>query len=108
MTRGCGPLRSADSTARAQLELEALAALPTGAAEPGPRTWETTNLLHLGQALTALAGRREETRGGHVRTDFPERDDARWLVHQGLVRSAEGALVVSERQVSEPMGGGAR
>jgi L-aspartate oxidase len=105
MTRGCGPLRSADSTARAELELEALAALPTGAAEPGPRTWETTNLLHLGQALTALARRREETRGGHVRTDFPERDDERWLVHQGLVRSPEGALVVGERPVSEPMGG---
>ncbi|MBM6399958.1 L-aspartate oxidase [Phycicoccus sonneratiae] len=105
MTRGCGPLRSADSTARALVELEALAALPTGAAEPGPRTWETTNLLHLGQALATLARRREETRGGHVRTDFPERDDDRWLVHQGLVRSAEGSLVVGERPVSEPMGG---
>ena len=48
--------------------------------KPGPRTWETTNLLHLGQALTELARRREETRGGHVRSDFPDRDDARWLV----------------------------
>ncbi len=105
MTRGCGPVRTADSTARAELELEALAALPTGAAEPGPRTWETTNLLHLGQALAVLANRREETRGGHVRSDHPQRDDARWLVHQGLTRGADGVLVLSERPVSEPMGG---
>ncbi len=105
MTRGCGPLRTADSTARAELELEALAALPTGAAAPGPRTWETTNLLHLGQALALLAHRREETRGGHVRSDHPERDDARWLVHQGLTRGVDGVLVLSERPVSEAMGG---
>ncbi len=105
MTRGCGPLRTADSTARAELELEALAALPTGVAAPGPRTWETTNLLHLGQALALLAHRREETRGGHVRSDHPERDDERWLVHQGLTRGADGVLVLSERPVSEAMGG---
>ncbi|HMM96975.1 MAG: L-aspartate oxidase [Micrococcales bacterium] len=105
MTRGCGPLRSADSTVRAQLELEALADLPTGAAEPGPRTWETTNLLHLGQALATLAHRREETRGGHVRTDHPERDDEHWLLHQGLVRTPSGWLEVLDRPVSEPMGG---
>ena len=80
MTRGSGPVRSGASTAGA---LEALAALAAAAAdataEPGPATWETTNLLHLGQALSLVAHRREETRGGHVRSDFPERDDAHWL-----------------------------
>ncbi|PKW26472.1 L-aspartate oxidase [Phycicoccus duodecadis] len=103
MTRGCGPLRSADSTAAAQEGLAALAARPARAADPGPDAWETTNLLHLGQALALLARRREETRGGHVRTDFPERED-RWRVHQGVTRGADGQLVVVERPVSEPMG----
>ncbi len=106
MTRGCGPLRSADTTTRALLELEALAALPSGVAEHGPRTWETTNLLHLGQALALLAHRREETRGGHVRTDHPERDDERWLVHQGLQRAPDGVLALVEHPVADPMGGG--
>lgn len=101
MTRGCGPLRSASSTAEALEELGALAALPPSAAEPGPQTWETTNLLHLGQALATLAHRREETRGGHVRTDFPERDDARWLVRQSVTRAEDGGLVVEERAVQE-------
>ena len=104
MTRGCGPLRSAASTADAAAALEALAALPPSAAEPGPVTWETTNLLHLGQALALLAHRREETRGGHIRNDAPERDDARWLVHQELARGAGGRLLLSERPVSQPMG----
>lgn len=105
MTRGCGPLRTAGSTAGAAEELAALAALPPTAAEPGPLSWETTNLLHLGQALTLLAHRREETRGGHVRSDHPARDDARWLVHQGVTRGPGGVLVVQERPVAQPMGG---
>jgi L-aspartate oxidase len=33
--------------------------------EGGPKSWETTNLLHLGQLLThVVATLREETRGG--------------------------------------------
>jgi len=100
MTRGCGPVRSAASTAEALEALARLAALPPTEAEPGPLTWETTNLLHLGQALSLVAHRREETRGGHVRSDFPERDDARWLTHlTTTTRSADGSLVVTERPV---------
>ncbi|NHI19981.1 L-aspartate oxidase [Phycicoccus endophyticus] len=100
MTRGCGPVRTAESTREAAAELAELAALPTGAAEPGPRTWETTNLLHLGQALALLAHRREETRGGHLRADHPQRDDDRWLTHQRVTRGEDGVLVVTERPVS--------
>ncbi|MBM6405570.1 L-aspartate oxidase [Phycicoccus sp. CSK15P-2] len=104
MTRGCGPLRTAASTSEAATALDVLAALPPSAAEPGPASWETTNLLHLGQALALLAHRREETRGGHLRRDHPERDDARWLVHQEVVREPGGPLRVAERPAAEPMG----
>ena len=107
MTRGCGALRTADGTGRTAADLEALAALPPSAAEPGPSTWETTNLMHLGQALALLAHRREETRGGHVRRDRPERDDERWLVHQSVVRGPGGGLEVTETPVSVPMGASA-
>ena len=102
MTRGSGPVRSAASTAGALEALAALAALPPSTAEPGPATWETTNLLHLGQTLATVAHRREETRGGHVRSDFPERDDARWLTHLTTTRPADGVLVVTERPVEVP------
>ena len=99
MTRGSGPVRSGSSTAGALEALAGLAALPPSAAEPGPATWETTNLLHLGQALSLVAHCREETRGGHVRSDFPERDDAHWLLHLTTTRPADGVLVVTERPV---------
>ncbi len=99
MTRGCGPVRSAEATREALASLGALSALPPTEVEPGPRSWESTNLLHLGQALGLLALRREETRGGHVRSDFPERDDGRWLVRQSVIRAADGSTRVSERPV---------
>jgi L-aspartate oxidase len=102
MTRGSGPVRSGPSTAGALEALADLAALPPSTAEPGPASWETTNLLHLGQALSLVAHRREETRGGHVRSDFPERDDVHWLRHLTTTRPADGALVVTERPVEGP------
>jgi len=99
MTSGSGPVRSAESTATTAAALAELAALPPSTAEPGPKTWETTNLLHLGQALTELAHRREETRGGHVRSDFPDRDDARWLARQTVVVSPDRLVTVTERSM---------
>ena len=99
MTRGAGPVRSAQSTDEALECLAGLAARAPSRAEPGPRTWETTNLLHLGQALSLVAHLREETRGGHVRSDFPERDDTRWLTHLTVRRAEGGALGVTERPV---------
>ncbi|KGN33935.1 aspartate oxidase [Knoellia sinensis KCTC 19936] len=99
MTSGSGPVRSAESTAATAVVLGELAALPPSKAAPGPKTWETTNLLHLGQVLTALAARREETRGGHVRSDFPERDDARWLARQSVVVAPDRSLTLTERSM---------
>lgn len=99
MTRGVGPLRTSASTASA---LATLAALATSAAatEPGPRAWETTNLLHLGQALATAAHLREETRGGHVRRDHPHREDERWAAHLLHVRDPEeGELTVTKLDV---------
>jgi succinate dehydrogenase / fumarate reductase flavoprotein subunit len=56
-------------------------------------TLELENLLLQAQTIIAGALRREETRGGHAREDFPERDDKHWMEHtlawvdpKGIVR----------------------
>ncbi len=100
MTRGGGPIRSADPLGRALADLTALAAAPTNGAEPGPQAWEGTNLLHLGQAVLTAALLREETRGGHVRSDHHEHDDERWAAHLLQVRDpGDGEVAVIKLDV---------
>jgi len=38
-------------------------------------------MLCVARLMIQAASVREETRGCHVRTDFPERDDAHWNRH---------------------------
>jgi L-aspartate oxidase len=44
----------------------------------GPNTWRLASLLTVSRLIVGAALRREESRGAHSRTDFPEKDDARW------------------------------
>jgi succinate dehydrogenase / fumarate reductase flavoprotein subunit len=44
-------------------------------------TWELYNMLDLAEATTLSALNRTESRGGHARDDYPQRDDANWLKH---------------------------
>lgn len=94
MTLGAGAVRCADSLAQAAKNLQFIADLTPGSTAD-PDSWETSNLLHVGQLLTAVAALREETRGGHVRSDFTQRDDAHWLGHTYAVREADGAITMS-------------
>ena len=94
MTLGTGAVRCADSLARAAKNLQVIADSSSGSTAD-PDSWETSNLLHVGQLLTAVAALREETRGGHVRSDFTERDDAHWLGHTYAVRAADGSITTS-------------
>ncbi|HWS53682.1 MAG TPA: hypothetical protein VN228_06135 [Pyrinomonadaceae bacterium] len=68
-----GILRSRRSVERALGEFGQIAAAPLS---PAPRNFLTVALLVARSALW-----REESRGGHYRLDFPERDDARWRAH---------------------------
>ncbi len=49
-------------------------------AQTGPEEFELLNLLTLGTQIARNALLREETRGVHVRSDFPEPDE-RWKTH---------------------------
>jgi len=50
---------------------------------------ETENMLDLAEALLFAGLAREESRGAHSRTDFPKRDDEKFLVHS-MVYSTGG------------------
>jgi succinate dehydrogenase/fumarate reductase flavoprotein subunit len=41
-------------------------------------TWRVVSLLTMGTRIVRAALGREESRGAHSRTDFPERDDLHW------------------------------
>jgi L-aspartate oxidase len=77
---GSGVIRSARSLAEVDERLAAVRAdahlAAEVVAEPQTAEWETTNVYQVARALTRAAALREETRGGHYRTDFPKPDDA--------------------------------
>jgi L-aspartate oxidase len=43
--------------------------------------WELQNMLGVCQLIATAALTRTESRGAHFRTDFPQRDDAKWRQH---------------------------
>ncbi len=46
-----------------------------------PAGWETQNLLLVARMIVESALRREESRGVHMRSDFPDQDDEKWCRH---------------------------
>jgi len=53
-----------------------------------PVGWELQNMLCTARLMIEAALMREETRGAHVRTDFPRTDDAGWRRHIAFRRNA--------------------
>jgi L-aspartate oxidase len=52
--------------------------------------WRRLNLLTVALLIARAALRREESRGGHFREDFPARDDPHWQIHLIDRREAHG------------------
>jgi len=52
---------------------------------------ELAFMLDVAEAIVNSALRREESRGAHQRTDFPKRDDERFLAHSLIYRNADGS-----------------
>lgn len=56
---------------------------------------ELSYMLEVAEAMVQSALRREESRGAHQRTDFPNRDDKKYLAHSVVVRQADDAPKIS-------------
>jgi succinate dehydrogenase / fumarate reductase flavoprotein subunit len=60
--------------------------------------WELGNLLDVAEVVAVCALNRTESRGGHSREDYPERDDKNWLKHT-LIRRKDGKLDITYKPV---------
>lgn len=64
------------------------------------RFYEVRNMLDVGEAVTLSALYRKESRGAHFRTDYPDRDDARWLVATRVFWKGK-EMSITERSLAE-------
>ena len=55
--------------------------------------WELQNMLVVSRVMIQAARAREESRGVHLRTDFPESNDQRWLRHLTFRRESSEAVL---------------
>jgi L-aspartate oxidase len=99
MSRDVGVVRDATGLARAREEIETIAAEPrlgsarrTEATDAKTRRafWELRNLVDAALSVIAAAAHREESRGAHYRSDFPETNSA--LDGQHSLRAADGSF----------------
>jgi succinate dehydrogenase/fumarate reductase flavoprotein subunit len=61
---------------------------------------ELNNMLQAGEIAASAALMRTESRGGHYREDFPERDDANWL--QAItVKKVAGEMQLGKVKIDE-------
>lgn len=99
-SEGPGVLRSAAGLEAAGRALRTVRTdahhAPGGGSAPvaGPQVaeWETTNVHQVATVLTATAATRRETRGGHLRSDYPASEDA-WLLRVVATLDPDGGLV---------------
>ena len=60
--------------------------------------WEIGNMLEVAEVVAECALNRKESRGGHSREDYPERDDQNWLKHT-LAWKKDGKVTIGYKPV---------
>ncbi|MFO7540397.1 MAG: succinate dehydrogenase flavoprotein subunit [Chloroflexota bacterium] len=62
--------------------------------------WELGCLLELAEVTAVSANARPESRGGHARDDYPDRDDETWLKHTLCFRQDDGSYSLDYKPVN--------
>ena len=62
-----------------------------------------SNLALLGRLLASSSLAREESRGAHYRTDFPETDNQNWSAVTRLEQDSEGNILVKKDALKQSM-----
>ncbi len=78
MWRAAGVQRDGDKLRSAAATIDGWCRYALRQQFTAPAGWELQNLLLVSRAIIGSALLREESRGVHLRADFPDRDDARW------------------------------
>ena len=81
MWRACGVRRDAARLHDAPEDIDQWCSYVLPRQFTDPKGWELQNMLTIARLMIRAALEREESRGVHVRTDFPNVDDARWQRH---------------------------
>jgi fumarate reductase flavoprotein subunit len=109
MEDAAGIYRDGDTLAKAVDELRELRErAATAVIDDSSRTFNTEltaaleldGMLDLAESMVHCALHREESRGAHQRTDFPARDDERFLAHSMVYRDPNGSPRVEHLPVS--------
>ena len=95
-TKGAGAVRNSTGLKNTLEKLAEISNKTTQASST--QSWEASNLLTVSTMIAQAALRREESRGSHWRSDFPQRNDERWLVRING-RIVEGKLELSETAI---------
>jgi fumarate reductase flavoprotein subunit len=61
---------------------------------------ELANMLDVAECMVQSGMWREESRGAHQRTDYPTRDDERFLAHTMIYRNPDGSARLEEQPVT--------
>ncbi len=91
MVRKMGIIRDRERLQDAQRDVGFWCRYALGREFPGKAGWELQNLLTVARMMIDAALRREESRGTHFRSDYPNKDDVHWG-RQHLVCSRSGSI----------------
>jgi L-aspartate oxidase len=86
MWRNVGVRRDAEGLTEAQQNVYHWCRYVLARQFPDFPGWELQNMLCIAQVMIQAALNRQESRGAHVRTDFPRTDDEHWNRHQTFRR----------------------
>ena len=109
MEQGAGIYRTGEALAKAADRLSELVERSRSMLiEDHSRTFNTeliaalelSFMLDVAESIAACALRREESRGAHQRTDYPARDDERYLAHSIVDRGPDGRPRVDYQPVT--------